>query len=142
MRGAAAVAHIGFKRQKPAKNKLTWSDFTNFSMQVSAYSDSFRFRSFRALHIQNLSNSCRHKYDPSISQFFQSNFWQVFDVWHNCAEESYMSQAQISYTTHSTVQVSVFLYHEKMGESIFTPPPFSVEVDSTKGKLAQNKTEA
>ena len=54
-------------------------------MQVSAYSNSFRFRLSRAIHIQNLSNRCRHKYDPSISQFFQSNFWRVFDVWHNCA---------------------------------------------------------
>ena len=27
----------------------------------------------------------RHKYDPSISRIFQSNFWRVFDVWPNCA---------------------------------------------------------
>ena len=52
-------------------------------MQVSAYSNSFRFRSFRTLHIQNLSNRCRHKYDQSISRIFQSNFWQVFAVWPN-----------------------------------------------------------
>ena len=67
-----------------AKNKLTWSDFTNFFMQVFAYSNSFRFRSFHSLHIQNLSNRRRYKYDPSISRIFQSNFWRVFDVWHNC----------------------------------------------------------
>ena len=54
--------------------------------------------------------------------------------------ELYESGTNILHHTHSTVQVSVFLYHEKMGESIFTPPPFSVEVDCTKGKLAQNKT--
>jgi hypothetical protein len=52
---------------------------------LNAHSNSFRFQSLRALHIQNLSNHCRHKYDPSISRIFQSNFWQVFDVWHNCA---------------------------------------------------------
>ena len=55
-----------------------------------------------------------------------------------------MSQGTYIYPTPhtSTVQVSVFLYHEKMGESISTPPPFSLEVDCTTGKLAQNKTEA
>ena len=47
-------------------------------MQVSAYSNSFRFRPFCALHIQNLSNRCKHKIDPSISRFFKSNFWRVF----------------------------------------------------------------
>ena len=30
------VAHSGFKWIKPAKNKFTWCDFTNFSKQVSA----------------------------------------------------------------------------------------------------------
>ena len=44
----------------------------------------FRFRSFLALNNQNLSNRCRHKYDSSISRIFQSNYWRVFDVWHNC----------------------------------------------------------
>ena len=73
------MTHISFKWLKPAKNKLTWSDITNFFMQ-----NSFRFRQFRALHFQNLSNCCRHKYDPSISQVFQSKFWRVFEVWHNC----------------------------------------------------------
>jgi hypothetical protein len=32
-----------------------------------------------------LSNRCRLKYDPPISRIFQSNFWRVFDVWHNTA---------------------------------------------------------
>ena len=61
-------------------------------MQLSAYSNSFRFWSFRALHIENLSNRRRDKYDPSISRIFQSNFWRVFDVWHN-------------FTSHSTAAV-------------------------------------
>ena len=77
-------SHNGFKWLKPAKNILTWSDFTNFFLQVSAYSNSFPFQSFRAHQIQNLSNLWRHKYDPSISRIFRSNFWRVFYVWHNC----------------------------------------------------------
>ena len=64
------TTHSGFKWLKPAKNKLTWSDFTNFFMQVFAYSNSFRFWSFHSLHIQNLSNRRRYKYDPSISRIF------------------------------------------------------------------------
>ena len=79
-----SLAHIGFKWLKPTKNKLTWSDFINLFMQVSAYSNSFHFWSFRALCIQNLSNSWRHNYDLSISRIFQPNFWRVFDVWPNC----------------------------------------------------------
>ena len=81
----AVATHVGFKWLKPAKNKLRWSDFTNAFMQVSVYSNSFHFRSFWALHIQNLSNCCRYKYDPSISRIFQSNSWRVFDVWNHCA---------------------------------------------------------
>ena len=76
------------KLKKTAKNKLTWSDFTNFYMQVFAFSNSFRFRSFCTLHIQNLSNRCRQRHDPSISRIFLSNFWRVFDVWHNCVAMS------------------------------------------------------
>ena len=41
-----------------------------FSIQVSAYSHNFRIRSLCALHIQNFSNRCRHKYDLPISRFF------------------------------------------------------------------------
>ena len=79
-----APPHSGSKRLKPAENKFTQSGFTNSSMQIPAYSDSFRFRSYLALHIQNMSNCCRHKYDPSISRFFQSNFWRVSEIWPNC----------------------------------------------------------
>ena len=56
------------RRLKPAENKFTQSGLTSFSMQVSANSNSFRFRLCQALHIQNLSNRCRYKYDPSISR--------------------------------------------------------------------------
>ena len=38
----------------------------------------FRFRSWPAIHIQNLLNRCRYKYDPSISQNFQSYSWCFF----------------------------------------------------------------
>ena len=46
----------------------------------------FRFRLLYALHIQNLSNCYRHKYDQSISRIFQSYFWRVFATGPNCAE--------------------------------------------------------
>jgi hypothetical protein len=63
---ADCETHGGSKKLKPAENKFTQSDFTNYSMQVTANSHNFRFRSLCALHIQNLSNRCRHVYDPSI----------------------------------------------------------------------------
>ena len=66
----SVVAHSGSKWLKPARNKLTWCDFTSCFSQVSANSHNFRFRSYRALLIQNLSNRSRHKYDPSISRIF------------------------------------------------------------------------
>ena len=39
---------------KPAKNKLTWRDFTSFSKLNSTDLYPFRFRYMYALHIQNL----------------------------------------------------------------------------------------
>ena len=59
-----SVLHSGSKCQKATKNKSTQGDFTSFSMEVCANSHNFRFRLY-ALHIQNLSNRCRHKYDSS-----------------------------------------------------------------------------
>ena len=44
-----AAAHSVFKSLKPAKNNWTWTQFTNFSKQVVAYSHYFRFRSFHML---------------------------------------------------------------------------------------------
>ena len=41
-----------------------------FSSKFLAYSLDIRFRSFHALHIQNLSNRCRHKFNQSISRIF------------------------------------------------------------------------
>jgi len=63
--------HSGSKWRKPAENKLTPGDFTSFSIYVSAILHNFRFR-FPALHIQNLSNRCRHEYDSSISRIFKN----------------------------------------------------------------------
>ena len=67
-------AHSGSKRLKPAENKFTQSGFTSYSVQVSANKNSFRFRSWRVLHIQILSNRCRQKYEPSISRVFELIF--------------------------------------------------------------------
>ena len=55
---------------KPAKNKIAWCDFTSFSKQVSANPHSYCLQSFFALHIQNVSNCCRHKDDQPISRVF------------------------------------------------------------------------
>ena len=68
------VVHSGFKWLKPTKNKFDQCGFTSFSMQIPAFSNSFHFRSQCVLHIQNLSNHCIHKYDPSISRIFQPYF--------------------------------------------------------------------
>ena len=55
-------------------------------MQVSANLHYFRFR-LPVLHIQNLSNHCWHKYDPTISRIFWISFWRVFSIWSNCSGE-------------------------------------------------------
>ena len=78
------LGHSGFKRIKPAESKFTQSDVTSFYRQVFANLHNFRFRSFCVLHIQNLSNRCRHRYDLSTSQNFQCNFWWIFPIWPNC----------------------------------------------------------
>ena len=45
-----------------------------------------RFRSLQAIHIQNLSNRCRHKYDRvNFTNFSNLTFCRVFVVWPNCA---------------------------------------------------------
>ena len=63
---------------KPAENKFNRSGFTRFNMQVSSNSKRFLFRLLPSLHIQNLSNRCRHEYDPSISQIFKIKFLAGF----------------------------------------------------------------
>ena len=62
------------------KSRRKQSSFASFSMQVSANLHNFRFR-VPELHFRNLSNRCRHKYDPSISRFFWipflAGFWNL-----------------------------------------------------------------
>jgi hypothetical protein len=67
----SCAAHSGSKMLKPAENEFIQSDFTSFSLLLSALSHNFRFRS---LHIQNLSNHCRHKNDPLVSRNFNLIF--------------------------------------------------------------------
>ena len=71
--------------KNPPKHKFAQGDFTSFSMEVSANSHNFRFR-LPALHIQNLSNRCRHTYDSSISRIFWISFLAgFFDFAQLCA---------------------------------------------------------
>ena len=65
-----STLHFGFKWLKPAKNKLTWSDFTSFSKLSLRDLYPFRFRFLHVLHIQNLLNCWSHKYDLLISRIF------------------------------------------------------------------------
>ena len=58
------MTHGGSKWLKPA------NIFTNFSIQVSANSLDFRFRSLQVLYFQNVSKCCSHKYNQSISRVF------------------------------------------------------------------------
>ena len=62
-------------------------------MQVSTNSTSCLFRPWHAVHILNLSNRCGHKYNQSISRFFQSNFWRVFAIRPNCAAATHAAIA-------------------------------------------------
>ena len=57
---------------------LSWSNFTNFSMQVSLDFTSFSF----PFHIENLCNCCRHKYAQSISRIFELYFCRIIE--HEC----------------------------------------------------------
>ena len=72
----------GSKYLKTAKNKFSDSldvIFTNFSKQISEDPLNLRFRSFQAIHIQNLSNRCRHKYDcVNFTTFSNLTFCRVF----------------------------------------------------------------
>ena len=64
---------------KPAKNKFTCCDFTNFSKKVSVILLISISGHLHALYIKNLS-SC---YLLSISRNLQSNFWRVCIIWSN-----------------------------------------------------------
>ena len=71
------------KRKNPPK--IDSHKVSSRVFQVSANSKNFRFRLLHELHIQNLSNHCRHKYDPSFHEFFESHFWRGFAIWPICA---------------------------------------------------------
>ena len=45
----SGLSQSGSKLLKLAKNKFTWSDFTNFSKQISVFRHNYRFRSFHHL---------------------------------------------------------------------------------------------
>ena len=75
---SARELHCSSKWLKPAKNKLTWCDFTNFSEQVLANSLDLRFRSFYALHIQNLLNCYQPKHNQSVSRILWISFLADF----------------------------------------------------------------
>ena len=72
------------------KNIFTWSDFTNFSIEVLEDWLDFRFWSLHTLHIEYLSNFCRQKYDQSISRIFEFYFWRDFAVWPNCVASQWL----------------------------------------------------
>ena len=62
--------------------------FTIFSKQISEDPLNLCFLSLQAIHIQNLSNRCRHKYDHvNFTNFSNLTFCRVFEVWPNCALE-------------------------------------------------------
>ena len=81
----SVAAQRDSKWLKPAKNKFTWCDFTNFSKSISADLHHFRFRWLHALHIQNMSNCFKHNHDQSFSGIYHIIFWRVFVIWNLCA---------------------------------------------------------
>jgi len=102
--------HSGSKWRKPAENKLTPGDFTSFSICVSAILHNFRYR-FPALHIQNLSNHCRHEYDSSISRIFtKSRFGQAFAIWPNCARPGGGQCGHVRSNTRKKITGNSFLW--------------------------------
>ena len=62
--------------------------FHEFFHVSSENSHNIRFRSLRAIHIQNSSNCCSHKYDQSISRFFIFGGFLTFEttVWRELVE--------------------------------------------------------
>ena len=53
--------------KNPPKHKFSQSDFKSFSMEISANSHNFRFQ-MPVLHVQNLANCYRHKYNSAVEQ--------------------------------------------------------------------------
>ena len=66
----ALTSHSWSKWPEPAKNKFAWWDFTRFFNQMSAGVLLLPFPGLHTLQIQNMSNSCRNKYDQPISRIF------------------------------------------------------------------------
>ena len=75
---AAAAPHCGSECRKPAK---TWLRLRWFHEIFHASSENFHNFHFRlpALHIQSLSNRCRHKYGSSFSRDFPCKFLQILN---------------------------------------------------------------
>ena len=48
-------------------------------IHITSVSGCLRFK------LKICQNRCRHKYDSSISRFFESCFWRFFAIWPNCA---------------------------------------------------------
>ena len=107
----------GSKRLKYAENKCNKSGFKSLFLTNSTSSNSFRFRSQRALHIQNLSNCSRHKYDQSISRIFGSNIWRVFAIWSNCSA-SVMRKRNGSTTIYLESRASVSTTSYRMSSTL------------------------
>ena len=98
-RNERTMPHGSFERLKTSENNFNRSGFSQvFSIQVSSNSKGFRFRSLPALHIQNLSNRCRHEYKLQFHEFIKFYFWRVFDIWHVCHSSKAGQPAKASST--------------------------------------------
>ena len=63
-------------------------------MQVSAVLYNFLSGHYNPVFcMENLSNCCRHKSDPSISRIFLIYFWRVFAIWPNFGVVSHFHSA-------------------------------------------------
>ena len=59
-----------------------------FPKSISTDLHNLRLRWLYALHFRNLSNCCKHKYDPdNFTNFLICNFWRVFVIWNYCAAQ-------------------------------------------------------
>jgi hypothetical protein len=83
---------MGKIRQKSVH--LMW--FHEFVKAVVSWFTSFRFR-MAELHIQNLSNRCRHKHDLSISRIMKIYFWRVFTISSSCVAQSSSRNSAVCY---------------------------------------------
>jgi len=117
-----SVAPTGLPVISPAgtNGKTPPNDFTSFCKQVfkrfTLLPVSGQFYML-ALHIQNLSNCCRHNYEPvNFTDFciFEFHFWlrRVFDILSNCGGGALMHNlSQVSSSTLGS-QKAMFLHDE------------------------------